>query len=55
MLSLKPRVWENVLKIENWGDKFNLLMDKSNYKCGCENKNNYEDGKTKVNKRRKKR
>ena len=28
---MKPRVWENLLKTENWGDRFNLLTDKNNY------------------------
>ncbi len=28
---MKPRVWENLLKTEDWGDRFNLLTDKNNY------------------------
>ena len=38
MLNLKPRVWENILKIENWGDRFNLLTDKNNYEKTKSNK-----------------
>ena len=28
---MKPKVWQRILKTEDWGKRFELLLDKNNY------------------------
>ena len=47
METLKPKIWEKILKEEDWEKRFNLLMNQENYEQTTNTTNTKGAGKTK--------